>query len=132
MAGPDQIVASKLANGLFHDAEMSETARGALLLGSDSAVDWLSRRMGGLWVGGRVTLTCDGLIFAPNAINRAAHEGDIYWSIPLGRIESVADRFGVLTRIVDVRTQDGETYTFRCFGAKAIAELIRRTATAAV
>lgn len=129
MAGPDEIVASKFANAFFPDAEMSAGARRAFVFGGDDAVDWLRGRMGGLWVGGAVTLTREALIFSPNAMNVAAHEGNIYWAIPLADIVSVADRFGWLTRIVDVETEDGEKVSFRCFGARAFAHQVRRTAT---
>jgi hypothetical protein len=124
-ATPDVFV-SKCANAFFPDAEMSEAARGAFIFGGDSSVDWLRRRMGGLWVGGRVTLTSGALSFGPNALNAAAHDGDVIWTIPLSAVAEVKDRFGWLTRIVDVRTDNGETVTFRCFGAPAFAEQIRQ------
>lgn len=126
MTAPDEIIASKFANGFFADAEMSEGVRRAFVLGSDVAVDWLRRRMGGLWVGGSITLTHETLSFAPNALNTSAHTGTTSWAVPLARITEVADRFGWVTRIVDVRTDDGAIFTFRCFGARAFAEAIRR------
>lgn len=128
MTGSDEIVASKFANAFFPDAEMSTRARRAFIFGGDNAVDWLRGRMGGLWVGGAVTLTREALIFSPNAMNVAAHEGNVYWAIPLASIGNVSDRFGWLTRIVDVETEDGETVSFRCFGARAFADQVRRTA----
>ena len=70
------IIASKLANAFVPDAEMSRGARRAFLFGSASSVDWLRQRMGGLWVGGRVTLTGEALWFSPNALNAAAHADD--------------------------------------------------------
>lgn len=127
MTASSDVIAWKYAN-LFHpDAEMSAGARGFLPLGSESSVDWIRKKMGGLWVGGAVTLTRDALYFAPNAMNVAAHDRDTSASVSLARVVDVADRFGWVTRIVDVRADTGEIFTFRCFGAKAFAEKIRQS-----
>ena len=119
------VIAWKYAN-LFHpDAGMSAGARRLLPLGGDSSVDWLRKKMGGLWVGGAVTLTRDALSFSPNGMNTAAHDRDTSAVVALDRVVDIADRFGWVTGIVDVRTDTGEVMTFRCFGAKAFAEKIR-------
>ena len=128
MTAATNVIAWKYANAFVPDAEMSAGARSLFLFGSDSSVDWLRRRMGGLWVGGAVTLTRDALHFGPNALNGALHADDTSQSVALHRVVEVANRFGWLTRIVDVRTDDGQTFTFRCFGARAFAEKIRRAA----
>ncbi|MBN8913320.1 MAG: hypothetical protein J0H65_14935 [Rhizobiales bacterium] len=125
MTADTDVIAWKYANAFVPDAEMSSGARRLFLFGSDSSVDWLRRRMGGLWVGGAVTLTRDALYFGPNALNGALHADDTSQSVALDRVLEVSDRFGWLTRIVDVRTDDGETFTFRCFGARSFAEQIR-------
>jgi hypothetical protein len=124
------IIAWKYANAFVPDAEMSDGARRAFLFGGASSVDWLRRRMGGLWVGGAVTLTREALHFGPNALNAAAHADDTSRSVRLDRGIEVSDRFGWITRIVDVRTEEGETLTFRCFGARAFADEIRRAVQA--
>jgi len=125
MTADTDVIAWKYANAFVPDAEMSSGARRLFLFGSDSSVDWLRQRMGGLWVGGAVTLTRDALYFGPNALNGALHADDTSQSVALDRVIEVSDRFGWLTRIVDVRTDDGETFTFRCFGARSFAEQIR-------
>lgn len=125
-----EIIATKLANAFVPDAEMSAGARGVLMFGSDRGVDWLRRRMGGLWVGGTVTLTREAIHFGPNAVNAAAHAGDTSQSIPLAHVADVQDRFGWLTRIVDVHADDGSVFTFRCFGAPAFAAKIRHAVAA--
>jgi hypothetical protein len=131
-AAPDvDVIAWKYANAFVPDAEMNPGARRLFLFGSDSSVDWLRQRMGGLWVGGAVTLTRDAVFFGPNAFNAAVHDGDTSGALPLDRVVEVRDRFGWLTRIVDVRADDGTTLTFRCFGAKAFAAKIREAATEA-
>lgn len=129
--GHPDIIASKLANAFVPDAEMSRGARRMFLFGSASSVDWLRQRMGGLWVGGRVTLTGEALWFSPNALNAAAHADDTAQGVALADVVEVTDRFGWLTRIVDVRTRDGATLMFRCFGAPAFAEKIRGAVAAA-
>lgn len=126
MSATPEIIAWKYAN-LFHpDAEMSEGARNVMPSGADAAVDWLQRQMGGLWVGGSVALTRHSLAFSPNGLNAAAHAEDTSATVRLDDVVNVTDRFGWLTRIVDVRTDTGDTFTFRCFGAKAFADKIRR------
>jgi hypothetical protein len=120
-----RIIAWKYANAFVPDAEMSAGAKRLFPFGSASSVDWLRQRMGGLWVGGAVTLTDDGLYFRPNAVNVAAHAADTSWALNLDRVVSIEDRFGWLTRIVDIRSEDGTTLTFRCFGAAAFAKQIR-------
>lgn len=130
MNQPADVIAWKYANLFSPDAEMSDGARRASLFGSDSSVDWLRQKMGGLWVGGAVTLTHDALYFGPNAMNSAAHAADTSRDVDLARVVDVRDRFGWLTRIVDVRSDDGSVFTFRCFGARAFAEKIRAAVAA--
>ena len=71
MTAASDVIAWKYANAFVPDAEMSTGARSLFLFGSVSSVDWLRQRMGGLWVGGAVTLTRDALYFGPNALNAA-------------------------------------------------------------
>lgn len=130
MTAASDVIAWKYANAFVPDAEMSTGARSLFLFGSVSSVDWLRQRMGGLWVGGAVTLTRDALYFGPNALNAAAHADDTSQYLPLDRVAEVRDRFGWLTRIVDVKADDGSMLTFRCFGARAFADQIRHAAAA--
>lgn len=118
------VIAWKYANLFISDGAPEKPSLMSLFTGS--SVDWLRRRMGGAWVGGAVTLTRDALSFGPNALNEAVHEGDVSKTLELARVVSVGERFGWLTRIVDVHSDDGETFTFRCFGARAFAANIRR------
>jgi len=131
MSDAPAIIATRLANMFQPDAEMSEAARGAFIFGGASSVDWLRRWMGGLWVGGRVTLTSESLGFGANALNAMAHANDTDHAIRLDRVVDVRDRFGILTRIVDVTLDDGTVFTFRCFGAADFAEKIAAAAAAA-
>ena len=124
MSDAPTIIATRLANMFQPDAQMSQAARRAFIFGGASSVEWLRRWMGGLWVGGRVTLTSERLSFAANALNVRAHDGDTDASVSLDRVGDVRDRFGILTRIVDVTLDDGTVFTFRCFRAREFAEKI--------
>lgn len=123
MTNPPDLIAWKYANALIADAEPSPPVKAFRL---DFLMDAMKRQMGGLWVGGTITLTQENLAFSPNAMNVAAHAGDTARSLPLARVSEVTDRFGWVTRIVDVRTNDGDMLTFRCFGARGFADRIRR------
>lgn len=120
MPGDASVIASKLANALL--AEARPVAAASLVSGG--VLERFREQHGGLWVGGRVTLTPDALTFEPNALNRAVHTGLAAQRIPLAGVASVADRFGWVTRIIDVRQDDGSLFTFRCFGAPAFARQI--------
>jgi hypothetical protein len=68
----------------------------------------------------------DGRIwFSANGVNRAFHSNLGDPSLRLADVVSVDVRPGVLTKIIDVSTNDGPL-RFRCFGAKAVAKTVRR------
>ena len=106
----------KLANAFVPNADPSPLVAGAAL----NAVNRYGKKHGGLWVGGKVTATPDGLRFAPNRLNRAFHEGLESTNISLSSIRAVTREFGWVTGIVVVRHAEGE-FRFRCFGAKQVA-----------
>lgn len=126
MAGDAKPIAAKLANALITEAKPNAIARA--LSGASPAFEFLRKLYGGLWVSGTVTLTRDHLTFAPNALNRMVYAGGHQRTIPLGDVADVSDRFGLVTRIVDVTLSDGTKFTFRCVGAKAFAEKIAAAA----
>lgn len=130
MAEARDVIAWKIANALIADAEPSGAAK-AFGVWLKPLMGFMRRRMGGLWVGGTVTLTRDALLFEPNMLNVVAHAGSTARALPLARVAEVRDRFGWFTRIVDVAADDGETLTFRCYGAPAFAEKIRAAAAGA-
>ena len=106
----------KFANAFVPDAVPSAALGGAAL----RATDRFSARQGGLWVGGKVTASSEGLRFVPNGLNKVLHVGLESMWIPLADIHSVAREFGVLTGIVVVHHARGE-FRFRCFGARRVA-----------
>lgn len=134
-----KVLETRIANALFGDARISQKALAALsvvsrqggpgaALGMASiqpTLDAFARFYGGLWVGGRVTLSERVLTFEPNAINRAIHEnGDsLRLDLPLRQIDMVRTRFGFISGIVDIVT-DERIFSLRCFGAKRFAARI--------
>jgi len=106
----------KLVNAFVSDAIPSE------LLPNDAlwAVTRYGKKHGGLWVGGAVELTHEGVSFKPNALNEAFHVGLEAVYIPMANVRSVRREFGWLTGIVVLEHTSGQ-FRFRCFGAKQVA-----------
>jgi hypothetical protein len=106
----------KLANAYYPDATPSEVLPAFAL----SAIARFKRKFGGLWVGGTVTVSPDGVSFAPNALNRAVHEPLEPISVPAKDVRAVRSEFGWFAGIVVVEHLRGEL-RFRCYGAKHLA-----------
>jgi len=66
------------------------------------------RKYGGLWVGGSVELSAEGVSFEPNGLNKALHVGLEARQIPVAQIRSVRREFGWFTGIVVIVHQEGE------------------------
>lgn len=114
------IVATRAANALIADARAK-----ALGQPIDGVLGCATAIYGGLWVGGRATLTREQLAFHPNSVNRAIHsEGSLDIEIPLSDIEKVEVLPGVLTRIIAITTKR-QFVKIRCFRADAFADEIR-------
>jgi hypothetical protein len=137
-----RLIAKKLANALIGDAAAKEGILTALAwaqgtfdirtgkmadtsLGLPTAkgvMKMFSKQMGGLWVGGTLSLFEDSLYFEANAMNKMLQTGTTSVDIPLASIVQVTPRFGFVTGIIDVMwTKDSMQYlnSFRCFGSKA-------------
>ena len=123
-SGP--VIVSKVANTLVEDAGAAGP-----LAGLDAVLDQFRQHYGGLWVGGRVTLTPTTLEFHPNGVNRVANSGTLDLEIDLRRVESVEVQPGVLTKIVAVGVGGGRVVKARCFGAAGLADQIRAAVQAA-
>ena len=118
---PQGVLATKVANALIQDAASPlENAVGSI----GSSIRRYRKRHGGLWVGGRVTLTAADLGFSPNAANRLMHEGDPSFTIPLSAIRQIDVEPAFFTKIVAV-TWTGGVARFRCYGAAKLADTIR-------
>jgi hypothetical protein len=140
------IIDTRLANALFANARMSSNAtdliEAAGALGAEGAADGLESlesvlgvfadHYGGLWVGGRATLTASTLSFEPNALNRMVHEkgAELRMELPLAAVDSVTTRFGWFTGIIDVAV-GGAVFTLRCYGSKTFAAEIEAARVAA-
>jgi hypothetical protein len=90
---------------------------------SSPATSFLRAVWGGLWVGGRVTLTSDEVTFAANALNRIANPGRLDVRIPLASIIGVQYVPAFVSSIVAIST-DAFVFKVRCFGARRFADAI--------
>jgi hypothetical protein len=125
----DDAIATKVVNALIPEAEMGFAARFIVgmtdALATESVLDAAKKKKGGLWVGGTVIIQQRTLVFRPNWLNRLVHKAEYTVRIPLEEISKVNVRSAPVTKIIDVITREGE-FSFRCYGAEAFADLIRR------
>jgi len=122
----DEIIEKKLANALIREAEIGGFGDFLITLAGSSislVTSAAKKILGGLWVGGTTLLYREKVVFKPNLVNNLIHKEEYVVSIPLKRVQSVSVRFGVLTKIIDIKTSEG-VLSVRCFGAKAFAEKI--------
>jgi hypothetical protein len=110
---------SKFANAFVPDAQPSGLIGGP----ARDVVERLRRRWGGLWVGGTMEADATGIVFTPNALNRAAHEGLAPIAVAAGAIRSIRREFGWFTGIVVVQHTTGRL-VFRCYGARGVARAL--------
>lgn len=112
------IFIKKLCNAFITDAVVNRRIGGA----AGRSVDAIGAAIGGLWVGGIVTVSADALDWVPNIMNKAVHEDLQPVHIALREVRSVRREFGILTGIVVVELEDGGEFRFRCFNARSVAE----------
>ena len=106
----------KAVNAFIPTAAPSGLVIGAAL----REVDRLSKKWGGLWVGGSIECSEGLLSFRANSLNEAFHKELEPVEIPTNRIQSIRREFGWVTGIVIVNHQDG-VFRFRCYAAKRVA-----------
>lgn len=111
------IYIKKLCNAFITDAIANRR------LGGTAArnVEAIGSLMGGLWVGGTVTVSAEALDWVPNGMNQALHDKLEPVHIPLADVRAVRRVFGILTGVVVVELEDGGEFRFRCFNARAVA-----------
>jgi hypothetical protein len=85
----------------------------------------LSKALDGLWVGGRVEITADGICFAVNKLNMALNENSEPVWIPMRSTRSIESESGWLTKVAGIGLSDDE-FRFRCYGAKGIAGKLKK------
>lgn len=120
------VIISRVANALIVDADVTAAVTSA----NRRVLDRYRRRYGGLWVGGRLTVTDTDVAFHANALNRSIQSGQLDIVVDLRSIESVELLPGVLTKIIAIHTADRVTKV-RCFGAAKVADRIRAAASSA-
>lgn len=130
MAKPDRVLDKRVVNALFQDADINRL--GKLMLGFDGKVSLaISRKLvGGIWVGGNTYLTPETISFQPNGLNRMFHRNmdDLRVVIPLADLAPVKRRFGVVTKIIDLTTDD-MTLSIRCLNSARFADAIENART---
>lgn len=128
MSMPEQVIASKVANALVVEAEMAMGPAAEVALSPNRAVEnpveWFRRFNGGLWVGGRATLTTQRLRFEANSLNKMVHSGPMEVDVELRHVVDVSVRRGLFTSVIHVLLP-GADFQLRCYGARAFAEQIR-------
>jgi hypothetical protein len=112
------IVAQRVANALIKDAEATLPRRGLVRFKS---------AYGGLWVGGRATLTAESVCFHPNAVNRGVHTGSLDIQIPLPDIVGIEVLPAFVSSVITISTQQ-TAVRIRCFRANTFASQIARLA----
>ena len=106
----------KLVNAFIPHATPADVMPAVAL----SAIERFKRKHGGLWVGGTLSVSRNGVSFSPNRLNRAVHDGLESINVPAEDIRALNHEFGWFTGIVVVEHIHGEL-RFRCYGAKQLA-----------
>ncbi len=131
----EEVLKSKMANFLVADAEVNYEDVGEFyeVVGSGNVgilagvLEGFRNHYGGLWVGGRVTVTPTAVHLNANAMNRMAQGGTLDVELPMASIRKVTVEGGFMTKIVRLDT-DAYSAKFRCYGAKEVASLIAKQA----
>ncbi|MDR7189531.1 hypothetical protein J2Y46_002357 [Microbacterium sp. BE35] len=135
------VLATKMANALIEDVQISLAPGVDELIsafGSDlvmpavrPVISVFRAAWGGLWVGGRVTLTPEAVSFAPNAMNRAVQSGSLDVEVPLALVTGVDVIPAFMTNIVAISTPE-LVLKVRCYGAREFADAARAARDQAV
>ncbi|MGI9822842.1 hypothetical protein [Agromyces sp. Marseille-Q5079] len=110
----EDVLVRKIANALVEDVTVHITMPSTPILRG---------ALGGLWVGGWVTLTTKAVTFSPNGLNRFMQSGALDVSVPLAQITDVTVLWGLFTKIVAITTPEA-MLKVRCYGAARFAEAI--------
>ena len=114
------IVATRGANALIADAQATLSPLTPRIHQVEATLDRFKSAHGGLWVGGRATLTTEAISFRPNALNRGMHAGPLDIEIPLPDIVSIEVLPAVVSSVIAIRTPHSAV-KIRCFRADAFA-----------
>lgn len=110
---------AKNANVFYPKATAS-----TLTLAVPGAAAALSKATDGLWVGGRIEMSDDGIRFGASKLNQALNNNAEPVVIPMTVIRSVELGSGLITKVITV-SHDGGEFRFRCFGAKDVVDQLK-------
>ena len=110
----EEVLVNKIANALVEDVNVHVTM---------PVVSLFRAAWGGLWVGGRVTLTARTVSFSANGLNRIMQSGTLDVSVPLAKVTDVKVLPGLFTKIVAITTPE-TVLKVRCYGAARLAAAI--------
>jgi len=111
---PEEVLITKVANALIEDVNVHVTV---------PVLSVFRAAWGGLWVGGRVTLTAKTVSFSANGLNRIMQSGTLDVSVPLAQVTDVKVLPGVFTKIVAITTPEF-VFKVRCYRAARFAQAI--------
>ncbi len=94
----DQIITTKLVNALYEES-------------------------GGMWIGGKATVTKTHIDFKMNAFNKLVNNCVQSFTISITDIKQLNLIRGLLTNIISISTAKS-TYKIRCYGAEKVIESI--------
>ena len=114
------IVAKRAANALIADAEAELPSLTPRIRQVEATLDRFKSAHGGLWVGGRATLTTESMCFRANAVNRSINEGSLDIEILLPDIISIKVLPAFISSVVVIRTR-GSVVKIRCLRADSFA-----------
>src|ERR1700761_6364466 len=117
MAG---IIAQRTANALIADAEAKLPSLIPGIGQIAPALDRFRSEHGGLWVGGRVSLTAEAVFFRPNSVNRGIQVGSLDIEVPLPDIVRLEVLPAFVSSVIAIHTSQ-LTVKIRCFRAAPLA-----------
>jgi hypothetical protein len=120
---PSAIIATRAANALISEAEAELPALMPHRPQVEAGLGRFKAAHGGLWVGGRATLTAESLLFRPNALNRGLHTGALDVEIPMGEIARVEVRPALGSSVIVIAVPPAEV-KIRCWRADEFARQI--------
>jgi len=121
------IVAKRAANALITDAEATLPSLTPRVHQVEAKLDRFRSAHGGLWVGGRATLTTESVGFHPNAVNRSFQMGSLDIEIPLPDIVSIEVLPAFVSSVIALRTPRSAV-KIRCLRAEGFARQIAQLA----
>jgi len=128
-AGGQSLLDYRVCNACIETAEPNQLFHSVMrAMGADKSanaqLDLIRRKAGGLWVGGRVFLTTDRIVFVPNALNAMLQDNVSAISFDVSEVVDVGQRSGLMTTLVDIRTC-ANVLTIRGYRMKAFGRAIQ-------